>query len=386
MKVVWVSLTFAADASPFDWLVDHVDLTVCGPSLFDRGAPGGNQNPRYEVVKLAPLPRSRWHRLAWIYRGVSDLLDEIQPDVVHIVCEPWGLIAVQLAGLLRRRAPILTLHTCDTMWFSPGFGSEPKQWLRRKLARYTLSQTQGLAAESAEAIRQSFMGGLSQTATTALIHTNPRDPELFRPAISPEERTRDRQAMNLPTEGVGIGFLGRFLPEKGPLLFLEALQASGLLTSDLGEVWAAIAGRGPLEAEIERSSTSTGAHFLGALDWAEVPIFYRSIDILVVPSWKTDSWEEQSPRTIIEALLSGCVVVGSDSGAIPSMIGEHGVVVEEKDVDELVSGLRQAIQLHKTDIGDRARASAIERYSGSREAERLLSFWRTCIDQQIGQV
>ena len=41
MKVVWVSLTFAADASPFDWLVDHVDLTMCGPSLFDRGAPGG---------------------------------------------------------------------------------------------------------------------------------------------------------------------------------------------------------------------------------------------------------------------------------------------------------------------------------------------------------
>jgi glycosyltransferase involved in cell wall biosynthesis len=193
--------------------------------------------------------------------------------------------------------------------------------------------------------------------------------------------------MHLPTEGIGIGFLGRFVPEKGPLLFLEALRTKGLLQGTPGPVWAAVAGSGPLEVEVASSATSTGAHFLGALNyWTEVPTFFRCIDVFVAPSWKTDFWEDQSPRTVIEAMLSGCVVVGSDSGAIPSMIGEHGVVVEEKNVSALVAGLRRAMELSMTGIGGRARASAMKRYSGPEEAERLLSFWRACVDEQLSEV
>ncbi len=384
MKVLWVSHSFAADSSPFDWLANHVDLTVCGPSVDGPDSPGNNSNPGYRVVSLAPLPRTRGHRLTWLYRGIGDLIDEIRPDVVHLVCEPWGLLAVQLSGLLSSRTSILTLHTCDTMWFSPGFGSPPKQWLRRKLARYSLSRTDGLAAETDNVVKQSPLGGLSETSTTALIHTNPRDPGVFRPAGTPEERARDRRAMHLPTEGIGIGFLGRFVPEKGPLLFLEALRATGLLQGTPGPVWAAVAGRGPLEVEVASGATSTGAHFLGALDyWTEVPTFFRSIDVFVAPSWRTEFWEDQSPRTIIEAMLSGCVVVGSDSGAIPPMIGKHGVIVEEKNVSALAAGLRRATELSKTGIGSSARASAMERYSGPEEAERLLAFWRACLDEQL---
>jgi glycosyltransferase involved in cell wall biosynthesis len=193
--------------------------------------------------------------------------------------------------------------------------------------------------------------------------------------------------MHLPTDGIGIGFLGRFVPEKGPLLFLEALRATGLLHGAPGPVWAAVAGRGPLEVEVASSAISTGAYFLGALDyWTEVPTFFRCIDVFVAPSWKTDFWEDQSPRTVIEAMLSGCVVVGSDSGAIPPMIGEHGVIVEEKNVSSLATGLHRAIELNKTGIGSRARASAMERYSGPEEAQRLLAFWHACVDEQFGGV
>lgn len=378
MRVLWVSLGFATDAGLSGRLAEYVDLTVAGPTTDQRSAPGNDLSPKYGVVRLKPRALAGTNRLAWVYRGIGDLIDNLGPDVVHLVCEPWGLPAVQLARLLRGRAAVLTLHTCDTMWYSPGFGSRPKRSLRRALAGYTLARTQGLAAETKEAIEQSQMGGLQDNVPTAVIHTNPKDPAVFRPSHDADERTRDRAAMGVPTEGIGVGFLGRLVPEKGPLLFLEALQASGLLLRHSG-VWAAIAGRGPLEVEVAARSKAPGVHFLGGLHYAsEVARFFRGIDIFVAPSWKTEYWEDQSPRSVIEAMLSGCVVVGSDSGAIPSMIKSHGVVVAEKDVPALADGIRQALALRTTDIGYTARISAIERYSTQEEAPRLLTFWQEC--------
>ena len=44
---------------------------------------------------------------------------------------------------------------------------------------------------------------------------------------------------------------------------------------------------------------------------SEVADFFRAVDVFVAPPWRTDDWEEQSPRTVIEALMSGSLVVGT---------------------------------------------------------------------------
>lgn len=381
VKVLWVCLSLPPDRSRFDALANSVDLTVVGPDV-DRGAsPANGASESYRMITLTTVPPSS-RRLAWMYRRLSHVIDDYQPDVIHLVCEPWGMAAVQLATLIGKRTPVLTLHTCDTMWFAPGFGPWPKQRLRRALARYSLSRVHGLASETDGAIAQSLLGGLRKSATTAVIHTNPRDPDTFRPPKNSGERRVDRAAIGVPMEGVGIGFLGRLVPEKGPLLLLEALRRSGILESGDPQPWAVIAGRGALAAEVAPVARSMGVQFLGSLDYeTEVPRFYRSIDVFVAPSWRTEYWEDQSPRTIIEAQLSGCVVVGADSGAIPSMIGTSGLIVPEKDVDGLSAGLRRAVDLVGSDIGDEARASAIGRYSTATDSERLLAFWGLCVEQ-----
>ena len=51
------------------------------------------------------------------------------------------------------------------------------------------------------------------------------------------------------------------------------------------------------------------------------------MDVMCAPSQTTPKWREQFGRMLIEAFASGVPVVGSDSGEIPFVIDEAGVLV-----------------------------------------------------------
>ena len=77
---------------------------------------------------------------------------------------------------------------------------------------------------------------------------------------------------------------------------------------------------------------------------AEMPDFYRSLDLLVLPSRTRPNWKEQFGRVLIEAMACGVPVLGSDSGEIPHVIGGAGVVFPEGDVEALRAQLRRLMQ------------------------------------------
>ena len=54
------------------------------------------------------------------------------------------------------------------------------------------------------------------------------------------------------------------------------------------------------------------------------------MDVLVVPSTTVPHWKEQFGRVLIEAMACGIPVVGSDSGEIPQVIGEAGLIFPEE--------------------------------------------------------
>ena len=58
----------------------------------------------------------------------------------------------------------------------------------------------------------------------------------------------------------------------------------------------------------------------------DVPRHLRALDALVLPSESTPLWKEQFGHVLIEAMACGVPVVGSDSGAIPEVIGEAGLL------------------------------------------------------------
>ena len=78
--------------------------------------------------------------------------------------------------------------------------------------------------------------------------------------------------------------------------------------------------------------------------------------VLVLPSITIPpQHREQFGRVLVEAMAAGVPVVGSDSGAIPDVIGDAGLVVPEGDLNALAAALERV-------LGDAdLRASLIER-------------------------
>ncbi len=375
LKVVLVVGVFPADTSHMAALAELADVVVYG-SEFNRSQLTYEPTPPAECRsrtfrRLVPTTRSA--HLLWLYERMGAALRVDRPDVLHVVSEPWGMLSVQASAWARRHPEtILAVHGCDRIWWH---GSAPERSARRLLARYTLSRADAYAAESPAAVARARDNGLRQEAQTDTIHTNPRDPAVFRPASDVTERAACRRALGLPVDGIGVGFLGRLAPEKGPYLLLDALQ--GL---DRGNgTWCAVAGAGPEAQTVAAHTARLGGHFLGELSYPdEVELFYRSIDVLAVPSYRTADSEEQSPRVVVEAMMSSCIVVGTRSGAIPQMLGDAGIVVAERNVPALRHGLTHAIAI-ATDRGRRAasRERAVSLYSGEAVADRLLELWES---------
>jgi glycosyltransferase involved in cell wall biosynthesis len=51
---------------------------------------------------------------------------------------------------------------------------------------------------------------------------------------------------------------------------------------------------------------------------------YAEMDVLVLPSRSTPTWQEQFGRVMVEAMWCGVPVIGSDSGEIPWVISTTG--------------------------------------------------------------
>jgi glycosyltransferase involved in cell wall biosynthesis len=71
--------------------------------------------------------------------------------------------------------------------------------------------------------------------------------------------------------------------------------------------------------------------FRGSVPMKEIFVVLQQNDILVLPSRRTSTWEEQFGRVLVEAMSQGTVAVGSRTGSIPEVIGSEDLTFEEND-------------------------------------------------------
>ena len=133
----------------------------------------------------------------------------------------------------------------------------------------------------------------------------------------------------IPSAVFTIGYAGRLVPEKGISDLVDAFQRM-TVPAEL-----VLFGNGPLRPEIERDSPKIKV--VSDLTHERMAEAYATIDLLVLPSRSTPTWEEQFGRVLVEALSCGVPVLGSDSGEIPWVIRTTGggEVFPEGDVAAL---------------------------------------------------
>ena len=190
MRVVFIGRWFQGDSNDghLRALARLVDLTVYGVHARTDFCASRELDPAHLTRRVGP-------RL-WFYRRLEQALDTDRPDVVHVLAEPWQLLAFQVARWARRHPEAaLVVHNSDRNWWTV---SAPARIARRLLANKALARADGFVSESTGGLQEAERFGLADEAVTALVHMNPRDPDVFRPPLDDVERVNAREQFGLP--------------------------------------------------------------------------------------------------------------------------------------------------------------------------------------------
>ena len=109
----------------------------------------------------------------------------------------------------------------------------------------------------------------------------------------------------------------------------------------------------------------------------DVPGWLQRFDVLAVPSLTTPTWKEQFGRVIIEAMASAVPVVGSDSGEIPHVIADAGMIVPEGDPDALAGALQTLLddETCRQRLATAGRTRVLAHYTWERIARQYLAVY-----------
>ena len=100
------------------------------------------------------------------------------------------------------------------------------------------------------------------------------------------------------------------------------------------------------------------------------------MSVLCAPSRTTAGWREQFGRMLIEAMACGVAVIASDSGEMPFVVGDAGVIAAEGDAAAWKAALgRLADGAARGACAARGLARARERYAWPLVARRHLEFF-----------
>jgi glycosyltransferase involved in cell wall biosynthesis len=298
-----------------------VDLTVIvPPSWREIGAWETTLERRYTAgYRLVCTPIAfNGHHHVHFYPRLGGLLRSIRPDVFHVDEEPFNVATFHAMWLGRRLGARLAFYTWANI-----HRRLPPPFALFERACYAWSGRAFAGNRAAAAI-------LRAKGYRKPIDVLPQfgiDPDLFQPAAARPDRP------------FTIGYLGRLVEAKGVQVLLRAVAR---LRGDWRLV---VAGAGAYQPALAALTTELGlgerVAFRPQMPSSAVPAFYRSLDALAVPSLTTPAWKEQFGRVIIEAMACRVAVVGSDSGEIPHVIGDAGLVTPEGDPAALAAALQR---------------------------------------------
>lgn len=272
----------------------------------------------FRVLPESTIFTGKMHRV--IYPNLSGVLAKLQPHILFMNAEPENYLAWQAVNARRRSAPeckvvFITWRNIDHA--AVGFPYK-LSFLNAMAERHVLRR-----ADYGIAYNQSAKEIFHKLGFSRLTVIPPAvDLSYFKPPSDPSVRT-----------SFTIGYVGRFIKEKGIDLLLRA-SAELRFPHRL-----MLVGAGPerplLESLARTLKIEDRVEWHPSVPHSGVPRLLSQFDALVLPSITGTYWKEQFGRVLIEAMACGVPVIGSASGEIPEVIGDAGLIFDENNVLEL---------------------------------------------------
>lgn len=350
-----------------------VELVAIAPPLW-RDSRGETRLERaytagYDLT-VTPLALNG-HFHIHFYPKLGQALAAARPDLVHVDEEPYNLAAWQAIRWAARHDRPAVFFTWQNLQraYPPPF-----RWFERYSYRHSAHAIAG-NQEAQHVLRaKGYRGAVTVIPQFGI------DPDLF---------DRNAQAPLAPrTAGPGltVGYAGGLVAEKGVDTLLRSLA---VCRQRGGQPWlllaAGVGAQQPaLEALAAQLDLGQDVVFLGRVASTEMPAFYASIDVLVVPSRTTPTWKEQFGRVLVEAMACHTPVVGSDSGEIPHVIGDAGLIFPEGDVQALAAHLLRlaADPALRAELAQRGRSRVLAHFTQQRIAAATHQVYRQVLAPQ----
>ena len=360
-----------------------IEVTAVVPK---RWRPGGVQNKIIETqpktegnFRVVPVSNLSENNQALLTFGLDlmGLLQDFKPDVIQVEQGSKSLGYAQFITL-NRLLGLKAKNVFFTWWNLPYELKFPLSLLEA----YNLKNTHGIIAgnqDGSDILRQRGYEGPIRVLPQLGV-----DEDLFAPRPQPELAAE----LGIAPQDFVVGFVGRFVEEKGILTLLQAL--GGLLSRPWKFL---LLGRGPLENTLLEQAQQLGMADrlirVESVPHDQVSRYINLMNTLVLPSETTYQfktltavgWKEQFGHVLIEAMAAKVPVIGSDSGEIPFVIGEAGLVFPEKNVAALQGCL--AALMDSTDLQDKLGQQGYERamqlYTNRAIARQQLNFFQELV-------
>jgi glycosyltransferase involved in cell wall biosynthesis len=344
-----------------------VELAVVVPESWHDGLHGNlhahvPDGARFRLRPLSAVWTGR-EQFYW-YRSADLGIRHFQPDILYVEQGAGSFVyaqALTVRSMYARGAKAVFF----TWWNLP----YRARWPLSAVERFNLRHSQAAVAGNSDAA--AILRDHGFTGSMLILPQLGVDPIAF----SRRDATALRRTLASPR--FTIGFVGRFVEEKGIGVLLDALSAARF------DFHLLMLGGGPLASEIRsRAATGKWAERLTIVDVVaheDVPQYLACMDVLVLPSLSRPFWKEQFGHVLIEAMACDVPVVGSRSGEIPNIIDGVGVTVPEGDAAALLAALGDLAgsvddRRRRAELG---RQRVLERYTHARIAEQLHHFFQT---------
>lgn len=335
------------------WSDNFEKITVCAPVQYDNTPSSASSivwaNPQELLatrnITLEPLPMGYHPRdfikhKKWVYDKFCALIDAHSYLCFSNIggIGSWGNFGVDIAMLKDRKYALWFDWVLDQMPSEKSrsmFGNF-KNILDRRYSKYKTYQ----------AIRDCDLGLFHGKTVYDAYAPHCKNPQLVHDihlsesdAIT-DERLNEKLQSTKKRDNIKIGYLGRAHPMKAPDDWIEIVaQVSRRLGKE--KVEAKWLGDGPLleksRNEVEARNLKETINFSGFVsDRKTILDFLQEIDIFlfchVTP---------ESPRNLIEALISGTPIIGYESSYAADLVGDRGgaILSKVRDTKTLVDNI-----------------------------------------------
>ncbi len=388
MKILVASHTYIVDLNcnklrALSQLEPDTEVTVVVPK---RWKPGGVQNRIIETeyrdegkFRIVPISNFSQNHQGLLTFGTDliSLLKQFRPQIIQVEQGSRGLAYTQMIAL-NQLLGLKAKNVFFTWWNLPYELKLPVALLEK----YNLNHSHGIISgnqDGAEVLRQRGYKGAIKVMPQLGVDEN-----LFTPKAQPELAAK----LGIEKGAFVVGFVGRFVQEKGLLTLLKAL-----ITLKNKPWKLLLLGRGELQTELIKIAIENNIKerliLIESVPHDEVTNYINLMSTLVLPSETTYKfktltsvgWKEQFGHVLIEAMACQVPVIGSDSGEIPYVIGDAGLVFPEGDAPALANCLVELMD--KPDfahtLGENGYKKAMIKYTNKALAKQQLEFYKQLV-------